>query len=64
MDQPPYPEDSPVCISKDYDMGWIIEEVNEGEYEVQNLPLPGMKNDDIDWELVKELNKPVLMCVG
>ncbi len=64
MNDPPHPLDSPICISKDCDMGWIIEKVFDGEYEVQNLPYPGEKNMDIDWSMVEYLsNGKVLMCV-
>jgi len=35
-DSPPYPEDSPILISKDADLGWIVEAVNGGEYEIES----------------------------
>lgn len=42
---PPHSINSPILISYDYDLGWIIEEVVDGgEYEIQNLPYPGTKN--------------------
>lgn len=56
-DQPPYPENSPILISKDYDLGWIVEEVNDGEYEVQNFPFPGCKNQSIDFDLANDLSQ-------
>lgn len=53
--QEPYPDDSPVLLSFDIDLGWIVESVNNGEYEVQNLPLPGEKNEKPDFDFaIKE----------
>lgn len=37
-DNPPHPKDSPVQISYDMDLGWIVEDVYEGEYEVLEFP--------------------------
>ena len=47
----------PIIISKDEDMGWIVESYEDGEYEVKNPPLPYQKNEGIDWELAIRLAK-------
>lgn len=47
--QEPYSDDSPVLLSYDIDLGWIVESVNSGEYEVQNFPDPGEKNTTPDF---------------
>ena len=48
--QEPYPDDSPVLLLYDMDLGWIVEAVNDGEYEVQNLHeysyMKGTENHD------------------
>ncbi len=52
--QEPYPDDSPVLLLYDIDMGWIVEAVNDGEYEVQNLPFYDEDNEEPDFELAIE----------
>jgi len=37
-DNPPHDENSPILIHRDHDLGWIVEKVNDGEYEVQEFP--------------------------
>lgn len=54
-DNPPHPSDSPVQIHYDYDMGWIVEDINEGEYEVQNLPYLDERNVEPDIDLALEI---------
>lgn len=57
----PYPDDYPVVISWDLDMGWIVEDLNEGEYEVQNnldihyAQQEGKKVETPDFELAIKL---------
>lgn len=31
----PYPADAPVRVEPDYDLGWLVEAVNDGEYETE-----------------------------
>lgn len=59
LGQEPYPDDSPVLLSYDMDLGWIVEVVNDGEYEVQNLPYDlDNKNSYPDFDLaIKEAKK-------
>lgn len=58
--QEPYPENSPVLLSWDTDLGWIVETVEDGEYEVQNLPHYETEGRNLkpDFELaIEEANK-------
>lgn len=57
FDNPPYSKDSPVLLSYCYDMGWIVEAVNHGEYEVENLPVGEEKNENPDFELAFQIAK-------
>ena len=63
-DDVPHPEDSPILISYDLDMGWIVEDVNDGEYEVQNLPFGDTRNVEPDIELAMEIagNREIWIC--
>ena len=56
VDSPPHPDDSPIQIHYDLDMGWIVEDLNEGEYEVHNLPWPNCKNSEPDIKLAIEIS--------
>lgn len=48
----------PINLLWDADMGWIIEQYIQGEWEVQNLPHPGKKNNKIPWsQAIKLANK-------
>ncbi len=51
----PYKEDSPILIHYDFDFGWIVEMVVEGEYEIQSDNLMYEKHDEPDWDLVNEI---------
>lgn len=54
----PYSDKCPVLIIWDYDLGWIVEAVEDGEYEVQNLPYPlYTKNEEPDFELAMKIAK-------
>jgi len=41
-DNPPYKDNSPILIHRDFDLGWIVEKVFDGEYEVQEFPEEGI----------------------
>ena len=56
MDNPPHPDDSPILIHYDCDMGWIVEKVFDGEYEIQNLPAPWEKHDTPNIELANDIS--------
>lgn len=51
--EPPHPEDAPVLVLYDMDLGWIVEAVVDGEYEVQNMPYME-KNEEPDFSLAAE----------
>ena len=52
--QEPYSDKSPVLLSYDMDIGWIVEAVNDGEYEIQNYDWDDKINEP-DFELaIKE----------
>lgn len=59
--QEPYPDDSPILVLWDDDMGWLVEAVTDGEYEVENFPFPWLGvneiNEEPDWELAYKLAK-------
>lgn len=51
-DNVPHPFNSPILISYDLDLGWIVEKVYEGEYEVQEFPPhEHCKNEEPNLEL-------------
>ena len=52
----PYPEYYPVIIMYDEDLGWLVEDLNNGEYEIQNFDW-GEKVRDPDFNLAAELAK-------
>ena len=55
-DNPPHPMSSPILISQDHDLGWIVQSVNDGEYEIAEFPSPDEKHKDIDFGLAQEIS--------
>ena len=54
-DNPPHKDNDPILIHRDSDLGWIVEKVNDGEYEVQELPFDEKFNQP-NIELAKEIS--------